>query len=237
MKFTRTQRKLLVLPIILLLPSIFYLLLFTGDHHYKKLPYYGHKKAIVNEEGKTDTLYHTIPYFELTNQDGKKVTRDDLLGNVYVADFFFATCPTICPKMATNMGYIQNKFGGKPNLRFVSFTVNPEHDTPEVLYEYAETVHANTETWDFLTGDKNQIYQLAFDGFFVNAAKDSIAPGGFLHTQMLALIDKKGRIRGYFDGTIYSEMKKDLTDAIDILFREDIVPLKGEEKKVIEQKR
>lgn len=237
MKFTPTQKKLLLLPLILLLPSVFYLLLYTGEHNYRKLPHYGPKKTVMNDEGKQDTVYHTIPYFELTNQDGKTITRDDLLGHVYVADFFFVTCPTICPKMTTNMQYIQNKFKDRKNLRFLSMTVNPEHDTPPILADYAEMVHADTKTWDFLTGDKDQIYELAFKGFFVNAARDSIAPGGFLHTQMLILVDKKGRIRGYFDGTVYSEMKKDLTDAIDILYREDIVPLKGEKGKVIEQKR
>lgn len=78
---------------------------------------------------------------------------------------------------------------------------------------------------------------MAFKGFFVNVAEDSIAEGGFLHSQLLILVDKKGRVRGYFDGTVYSEMKKDLTDAIDILFREEAAPLKGEEKLEIEQKR
>src|SRR5690606_3757418 len=97
-------------------------------------------------------------YFELVNQDNKMVTRDDLLGSIYIADFFFVTCPTICPKMASNMGYIQKKFSDKKDLKFISITVNPEQDTVEVLKEYAEKVHANTESWSFLTGDKEKIY-------------------------------------------------------------------------------
>lgn len=228
---TSKIKKILILSAILLMPSLFYLFLYTGEHNYKKLPYYGNKTAQLNDEGNYDTINHTIPYFEFTNQDGKKITRDDLLGKVYVADFFFVTCPTICPKMATNMAYIQNKFAERKDLRFLSITVNPEEDSVSVLKEYAKKVHANTANWDFVTGNKEKIYDIAFSGFFVNVAKDSIAEGGFLHTKLLILVDKKGHIRGYFDGTVYSEMKKDLTDAIDILYREEVVPLKGKKKR------
>ena len=237
MKPASKKNKILILLAILLLPSFFYVILSTGKHNFNRLPYYGPKEAVLNEEGKYDTIYHKIPYFEFTSQDGKQVSSDDLLGNIYVADFFFVTCPTICPKMATNMGYIQKKFNEKEDLKFISITVNPEHDTVEVLKEYAEKVHANTDSWSFLTGDKDKIYDIAFKGFFVSTMRDSIAPGGFLHSQMLILVDRKGRVRGYFDGTVYSEMKKDLTDAIDILYKEDIVPLKGNKKKKVEQKR
>jgi len=229
--------KILTLIIILLLPALIYLLLSTGKHNFNRLQYYGPREAVLNEEGKYDTIYHKIPYFEFINQDGQKVSSDDLLGNIYVADFFFVTCPTICPKMATNMGYIQNKFSDKKDLKFISMTVNPEQDSVSVLKEYAQKVHADTKSWSFLTGDKEKIYAVAFNGFFVSTMRDSIAPGGFLHSQMLILIDRKGHIRGYFDGTIYSEMKKDLTDAIDILYKEDVVPLKGSKQKKIEQKK
>jgi len=237
MKPASKINKIIILSTILLLPSFFYLILSTGKHNYRRLPVYGPKEATLNAEGKYDTTYHTIPYFEFINQDGIKVNRDELLGHIYVADFFFATCPTICPKMTTNIAYIQNKFKEKEDLRFISMTVNPEEDTPEVLKEYAHKVHADTKTWSFLTGDKDEIYDVAFKGFFVSTMKDSIAPGGFLHSKMLILVDRKGRVRGYFDGTIYSEMKKDLTDAIDILYKEDVVPLKGTKKKKIEQER
>jgi protein SCO1/2 len=230
-------KKIFFLVVIIILPGTFYLLLYTGDHHFNKLPHIGPKEAILNDDGSYDTLYHKIPYFEFTNQDGKKVTRDDLLGHVYVADFFFVTCPTICPKMTTNMGYVQNKFSDRKDLRFISITVNPEHDTVEVLKDYAEMVHANTENWDFLTGDKDAIYDVALNGFFVSAQKDEVAPGGFLHSQYLILIDKEGHIRGLFDGTIHKVVKEELGDAIDILFQEDHVPLKGKEKLELEQRK
>lgn len=135
------------------------------------------------------------------------------------------------------MRYVQDKFSNRKGLKFLSITVNPEADSVPVLKEYAKKVHANTDNWDFVTGDKDEIYDIAFNGFFVNVAKDSIAEGGFLHSQLLILVDKQGRVRGYFDGTVFSEMKKDLTDAIDILFREEAAPLKGSNKNKIEQKK
>jgi protein SCO1/2 len=230
-------KKIAILLAIIVLPGVFYLLLYSAEHNYTKLSFIGPKEAVEKPDGTYDTLYHTIPYFEFVNQDNKKVTRDDLLGSIYIADFFFVTCPTICPKMTTNMGYIQSKFADKKDLNFISITVNPEHDSVEVLKEYADKVHADTESWSFLTGDKEEIYDLAFKGFFVNADKDDIAPGGFLHSQMLILVDRNGHIRGYFDGTVYSEMKKDLTDAIDILYKEDVVPLKGKKLDKIEQRK
>lgn len=230
-------KKVIFLVAILLLPSFFYLMLYTGEHNYTKLPYIGPKETIKNDKGGFDTLYHQIPFFEFTNQDGNKVNRDDLLGSVYVADFFFVTCPTICPKMATNMAYVQKKFEDRKDLRFISITVNPEHDTVEVLKEYSELVHADNRNWDFLTGKKEEIYDVAFNGFFINAAKDEVAPGGFLHSQYFILIDKNAHIRGIFDGTIHKEIKEKLTDAIDILYKEEIVPLKGENKNKVEQRK
>ena len=228
-------KKISFLIAILLLPSIFYLLLYSGKHNFHRLEFIGPKEAVLNEEGKYDTTYHQIPYFEFVNQDGNKITRDDLLGHVYITDFFFATCPTICPKMTTNMSYLQHKFKDSKNLRFLSITVNPEHDSVSVLKEYAEKVHADTKSWDFVTGNKDSIYDIAFNGFFVSTQRDSIAPGGFLHSGMLILVDKNAHIRGYFDGTTHKEIKEKLIDEIDILYKEDVVPLKGKKKSEIEQ--
>lgn len=228
-------KKVIYLVAILLLPSLFYMFLYTGKHNFHRLEYIGPKEVVLNDNGKYDTNYHQIPYFEFINQDGKKVTRDDLLGHVYIADFFFATCPTICPKMTTNMSYIQNKFKDNKNLRYLSITVNPEHDSVSVLRAYADKVHADTKSWDFVTGNKDSIYEIAFNGFFVSAQRDSIAPGGFLHSGMLILVDKNAHIRGYFDGTTHKEVKEQLIDAIDILYKEDVVPLKGKKKPQIEQ--
>ncbi|GAB4248675.1 MAG: hypothetical protein Kow0079_00950 [Vicingaceae bacterium] len=218
--------KVIVLGAILLLPSFFYFFLYSGEYHYKRLPILGPKEVIEKENGKIDTLYHTIPSFKLINQKNETITEQDLLGNIVVADFFFVTCPSICPKMTTNLKFIQDKFKERKDFKIVSFTVNPEHDTVEVLADYAKKVHADESNWSFATGPKKDIYDLAFNGFFVSASRDSLAPGGFLHSGMIILLDKKGRIRGYFDGTVHKTIKEDLVDAIDILYKEEFVALK-----------
>lgn len=214
-------QKVVILVSILLLPSLLYLFLHSGENNFRRLPYYGPKT--VDENG--DTLYHSIPDFSLFNQNGQKIQLKDLKGNIVVADFFFATCPTICPKMATHMLEVQKHFYDRNDFALVSYTVNPEHDTVEVLRAYADKVHARDSVWNFLTGPKEEIYNLAFKGYFVNALPDEIAPGGFLHSQLLILLDKQGHIRGYFDGTSTAEVN-DLFDAIEILYKEEFAPLK-----------
>ncbi len=219
-------KKVLILIAILLVPSLLYLFMSTGTNNFRPLLIYGPKEALpANENGTVDTLYHHIPSFNFTNQNAESYSSSQLDGNIYVANFFFATCPTICPKMSTNMLQVQDRFKDRKDLKLVSFTVNPGHDTPEVLKEYAQKVHANEEKWSFLTAPKDSIYNVAFNGFFVSAQKDSLAPGGFLHSGNLILIDWNGRIRGYFDGTSVSETN-DLFDAIDILLVEKYAPMK-----------
>lgn len=215
------SKKVAILIAILLLPSLLYLFLHTGVNNFQRLQIYGPKS--VNQEG--DTLYHTIPDFEFTNHLGEKVSHEDYSGNIYVADFFFATCPTICPKMATHMLELQKHFYDRKDFKLLSHTVNPEHDSVEVLYDYSRKVHGIDSIWNFVTGPKEDLYQVAFEGYFANAMEDEVAPGGFLHSSNLFLIDKKGRIRGIFDGTSTSEVN-DLMDAIEILYREEYAPLK-----------
>ena len=225
----KTLKKAAILIAILLVPSLLYLLLSTGTNNFKPLPYMGPKKVVeVEKDGRIveDTIYHTIPPFEFIDQNGQLFSSKALEDKIYVANFFFATCPTICPKMSTNMLQVQDRFQERDDFRLLSFTVNPEHDTPEVLKEYAEKVHATDGVWTFLTGNKDSIYSVGFNGYFVSAQKDSIAPGGFLHSSNLMLIDGEGRLRGVFDGTSVSETN-DLFDAIDILLVEKYVPRKG----------
>ncbi len=215
-------KKVVILISILLLPSLLYLFLHTGQNNFRRLAYYGPKQ--LNEAG--DTLYHRIPDFEFVNQNGDTVNQEKFKGKIYVADFFFATCPSICPKMATHMLEVQKHFYDRSDFALLSHTVNPEHDSVQVLRDYADKVHASDSVWDFVTGDKESLYGIAFEGYFVNALRDEIAPGGFLHSQFLILIDKKGHIRGYFDGTSTTELN-DLFDAIEILYKEEFAPLKN----------
>jgi protein SCO1/2 len=136
-----------------------------------------------------------VPKFELINQDNVKITNENYKGKVYVLEFFFATCPSICPKMNANMVTIQNAFFGNPNFGIASITIDPIHDTPAVLKEHAKLLGAKSSNWNFLTGDKGYIYNLSNKGFNIYVGENSKVNGGFEHSGLFALIDKKGNIR------------------------------------------
>lgn len=153
-------------------------------------------KIGVSEE-KNDKLVAIgpVPKFELTNQDNVKISNNFYKGKVYVLEFFFATCPSICPKMNANMVTIQNAFFGNPNFGIVSITIDPQHDTPAVLKEHAKVLGVKSSNWNFLTGDKDYIYNLSNKGFNIYVGENSKVSGGFEHSGLFALIDKKGNIR------------------------------------------
>jgi len=140
-----------------------------------------------------------VPDFEFTNQNNKIISNEDYLGKVYVVEFFFATCPTICPIMNENLLEVQDEFYGNINFGIASFTINPEHDTPEVLKEHAEELGVKLPHWNFLTGDQDEIYELANNGFNIYAREDENAEGGFEHSGFFALIDQEGYIRSRKD--------------------------------------
>ena len=136
-----------------------------------------------------------VPNFELTDQNNKKISKNDFNGKVYVVEFFFSTCPSICPIMNRNMVSIQNEFFGNPNFGIASITINPKNDTPQVLKKHAQELGATSVNWHFLTGDKDYIYGIANKGFNIFAGENSKANGGFEHSGLFALIDKNGKIR------------------------------------------
>jgi protein SCO1/2 len=136
-----------------------------------------------------------VPKFQLINQDNLKITNETYKGKVYVLEFFFATCPSICPKMNANMLTLQNAFFGNPNFGIVSITIDPLHDTPEVLKEHAKILGVKSSNWNFLTGDKEYIYNLSNKGFNIYVGENSKVAGGFEHSGLFALIDKNGYIR------------------------------------------
>ncbi len=140
-----------------------------------------------------------VPPFEFTNQDGKLITNSFYDGKVWVVEFFFTTCPTICPKMNENMLKIQNEFYGNLDFGIASFSINPKYDTPQILKEYAEKHGATSKNWNFLTGEQDKIYGLANTGFTLYAGENSNAEGGFEHSGMFALVDKQGNIRSRLD--------------------------------------
>lgn len=169
------------------------------------------------------------PKFELTNQNNNKISNSNYKGKVYVLEFFFSTCPTICPKMNKNMILIQNQFFGNPNFGIVSITIDPENDTAQVLKEHAQQLGVKSSNWNFLTGDKKYIYDLANKGFNLYAGENSKVNGGFEHSGLFALIDKNGDIRCrkdeygnpilYYDG-LEKEGVKALQQDISILLKE-----------------
>jgi protein SCO1/2 len=160
------------------------------------LPIYGEKSL----QGK-DTVYHQMKDFSLTNQYGEQVTEQTVNDKIYVANFFFATCQSICPEMSSNLVEVQKAFAKDDSLLILSHSVNPLHDTVAVLMNYATTYGAMKNKWHLLTGDKKHIYDLAKTSYLVNALEDDGSPEGFLHSELFLLIDKKGRLRGMYDGT------------------------------------
>lgn len=135
------------------------------------------------------------PKFLLTNQDNKQISNATYNGKVYVLEFFFSTCPTICPKMNANLKTIQDEFIGNNNFGIASITINPATDTAEVLKKHAEDLGVKSTNWHFLTGDKEYIYEIANKGFNMYAGENAKANGGFEHSGMFALVDKNGNIR------------------------------------------
>lgn len=140
-----------------------------------------------------------IPPFEFVNQEGDTIRNEDYKGKVYVAEFFFTTCPTICPIMNRNLVGVQEEFRGRDDFGIASFSIDPEHDTPEVLKTYASLNGMDHQNWHLLTGEKEAIYELANSGFNIYAGEDPAAAGGFAHSGFFALVDKEGYVRSRRD--------------------------------------
>ncbi len=171
------------------------------------LPIYGIKKL-----GTTDTIYHSINNFTFTNQYNEAVTEQTVKNKIYVADFFFATCQSICPQMTKQLTRVQQAFEKNDSILILSHTVNPMHDSVNVLNEYAQRYGAIKNKWHFLTGDKKIIYELAKTSYLVNALEDDGSAEGFLHSELLLLLDSKQRIRGMYDGTDEAAVTKLIAD-------------------------
>ena len=141
-----------------------------------------------------------VPAFSFTNQDGETITNKDYLGKVYLVEFFFTTCPTICPRMSRNLVQIQNEFKDfEEDFGVASFTINPKYDTPDVLKSYAEKYGITNPNWNLMTGDEEKIYQLSNEGFYLFTSQNDDVEGGFEHSGNFALIDKEGYIRSRVD--------------------------------------
>ncbi len=140
-----------------------------------------------------------VPNFEFMDQDSVKVSDKDYRGKVYVVEFFFTSCPSICPIMNENLVAIQDEFTNAENFGIASFSITPDYDTPSVLKEYAERNGVNDPDWHLMTGDRDKIFELANAGFYIFVAETPEAPGGFEHSGLFALIDKNGYLRSRTD--------------------------------------
>ncbi len=187
-----------------------------------KLPILGRKEVRnVTFEGKikADTIYHTIPDFSFINQYGETVTQSTFEGKVYVADFFFTTCPTICPIMKTQMLRIYGKYKDHPEVMILSHTLDSKHDSVAVLNEFADRLGITGNTWQFVTGSQEEIYEIGQTSYMVTAREDPDEPGGILHSGAFLLVDKEKRIRGIYDGTKPEKVDQLIND-IDRLLKE-----------------
>ncbi len=188
-----------------------------------ELPIYGNrdvKVSVVDGKEVIDTIYATVPNFTLINQNGDTVTESIIEGKITVVDFFFTSCPTICPIMKREMIRVYQEFQQNEKVVMLSHTIDPEHDTIEVLQDYSRRLGSDGKQWQFLTGERTYIYELAEKGYYSTAMADSTEPGGFVHSGGLILIDEKKRVRGIFDGTNSADTDK-LIEAIHLLLNED----------------
>jgi len=227
---TKNFLNIVILTSILVLPAIIYFYVTKGSNTFIKL-------EVIGQEG------HQIADFSFINQNNEVVMNDSFKGNIYITNFFFTSCPTICPVMTKNMAYVQDKLSVYPDIKFLSHTVDPFNDTPERMLNYVndlknKNVNISLSNWDFVTGNKDELYTIA-QSYFVNVSMDSLAPGGFLHSEYFVLIDKEGRVRsgidknnnvvGVYDGTNDAQMK-DLVNDVNVLMAEYKKPKKEDEE-------
>lgn len=174
---------------------------------------------LVDKSKQRVTKDHTVADFSLTDQTGKTVTPATFDSAIYVADFFFTTCPSICPKMSKQMARLQDVFKEQPRVMLLSHSVTPKIDSVPRLARYAEKYNANSDKWKLVTGDKKHIYNLARKSYFAVLDEGDGGKQDFIHTENFVLIDPERRIRGFYDGTSPKEVGK-LIDDIRILMKE-----------------
>jgi len=191
MKDSRYIKIALALFLVVVIPITSYLFLKQSDDVYLEL-----KKHYTQISDSGDTIFYHIPHFVLIDQDSNVFDSEILEDNIYLVDFIFTRCPTICPKMKSAMLGLQKDLGYVKDLKLLSISIDPEHDTPKVLKVYAAKDTIDTKQWKFLTGDKQKIYDLAGKGFKLSARDDG---GNFTHSSRIVLVDKSGIIRGYYN--------------------------------------
>jgi protein SCO1/2 len=217
-------KKIIILVLILALPGfLYYLLTAKGKNRYKPLSFYGPK--IVAKTGHKvhgdfipDTIYHKLRDFNLTDQNGKQVSFKDFNKKIFIASFFYTNCPSVCNEVNKNISELAYAYRKNQMVYFTSITVDPQRDTPEALKKYAAKYEV-TNKWLFLSGDTTTVYNLARNGFLVNAVQ--AGKDNFIYSDKLILIDAEKRIRGYYSGTSVADITK-LNDEIKVLIAEEL---------------
>jgi protein SCO1 len=189
------------------LPILCLLILSCEQKKETPLPIFGERELVGS-----DTVYHTIADFKFVDQDSAEVTNATFQDKIYVADFFFTSCRTICPKMKTQMLRVYDSIENNPDVLLLSHTIDPEYDTVGLLHDYAEKLGVKSSKWHFVTGNKDDIYKTAQTSYFATALEDKSEPDGFIHSGAFLLIDKQRRIRGKYDGTIEEDVNRLLGD-------------------------
>jgi len=213
--------RILALGVVLVMP-VFFLLIFQPLSRVprpkspSKMFAEGSKEVSDDKGGKKlDSVYHAIPNFKFQTQNGDSLELDSLRGNIYVADFFFATCPGICPKLSNSLEKVQQAFIRDHNFKIVSFSVDPVKDTLQALRRYADLHNAIPGKWYFLRGPKQDVFKLAASGFKVTAKDDEDGgPEAFVHSEKLVLVDQSGNIRGYYSGVDSNRVRKMMGDIV-----------------------
>lgn len=173
----------------------------------KPLPIFGEREVVGS-----DTVFHTIGPFQFVNQDSAIVTGDTFKDKIYVADFFFTSCRTICPIMKTQMLRVYDTLENEPEVLILSHTIDPEYDTVGLLHDYAERLGVKSSKWHFVTGNEDSIFNIAQKSYFATAMEDSSDPDGRIHSGAFLLIDKQKRIRGKYDGTKEEDVNRLIAD-------------------------
>ncbi len=196
--------------LLLLIPLCFITLFFFNKNNnvpMRTLPYFGKKNAKT-----ADTVYHTIKPFCFTNQYNQKVTEQTTNNKIYVADFFFTTCKSICPIMSNQLERVYQEFKNDTMFLILSHTVEPEIDSVPILKAYANLHHVCNKNWLFLTGEKKHLYQMARQSYLLNNEQGNGDEDDFIHTQNFALVDTEKHLRGFYDGTDSVEVTRLITD-------------------------
>lgn len=197
--------------LLLVIPLAFVAWYFFNKNEQKPLrtlPYFGQKNTVQNG----DTSFHTVKPFMFVNQYGEKVTEETVKGKIYVTDFFFTTCQSICPVMSSELERVYKTFSNNKDILILSHTVSPEEDSIHVLMDYAKLHGVKDKRWLFLTGEKKHLYDMARTGYLLNAEEGNGDENDFIHTQNFALVDKERHLRGFYDGTDSLDVSRLITD-------------------------